>query len=266
MGLLNHLVLISLALWVFSWITRSHLRTQIRWTDSVRSICSSLAAPAPVCVSQLSSLFGLGRSFFSILPHLRMIPSDISGHRGFSWGQWSFARFQIVRVGNALQCIRIWLINSGALHIVQFCLSSYPGMCVQKWLIFCVSCIALYRNCRTLTLIDGFCRPRQIVLLVSSFCVYLAIASRMSSRLFDVAGLVYGPLLSSMPLYAIACVRVTNFVPCRSNSFGILRLSSSWAILFAPSLASWSLFSFPSTPLCPFTHWKDVGVEHFLST
>ena len=169
-------------------------------------------------------------------------------------------------VGRALQCIRIWLINSGALHVAQFCLSSYPGMCVQKWPIFCVSCIALYRNCRTLTLIVSFCSPRQIVLLVYSFCVYLAIVSRASSRLFAVVGLVYGPLLSSMPLYAIACVRVANFAPCRSNSFGISRLSSSGALLFAPSLASWSLFSFPSMPLCPFTHWKDVGAEHFLST
>ena len=85
--LLNHLVLISLAVCVFSWITCSHLRTQIRWVDSVRSICSSLAVPAPMHVSQLFSSFGLGRLFLSILPHPRMIPSDISGHRGFSWGQ-----------------------------------------------------------------------------------------------------------------------------------------------------------------------------------
>ena len=49
----------------FSWITRSHLRTQIKWADSVSSICSSLAAPAPVRVSRLSSPFGLGRSSFT---------------------------------------------------------------------------------------------------------------------------------------------------------------------------------------------------------
>ena len=249
-----HLVVISLVSWVFPWITRSHLSTHTKWADSVMRICSSRAAPAEVCGLRFPSSFMFGRSLFWMLPHPRIIPSEISGHRGFSRGQWFFAIIQIVRVGAALQWMRMWLIDSGALHVWQFCLSSYPGMCVQKLPIFWVSCIALYRNCRTFDLIVGFCRPLQIVLFVSSFPVYLAIASRVSSKLFAVAGLVYGPLFSSMPLYAVACVSVANLAPCRSNSFGISRFSSSGATLFAPSLANLSLSSFPSMPLCPFTH------------
>ena len=43
--LATHLVLISFMLWSFCWITCSHLRTHIRWADSVRRICRSLTAP-----------------------------------------------------------------------------------------------------------------------------------------------------------------------------------------------------------------------------
>ena len=89
--------------------------------------------------------------------------------------------------------------------------------------------------------------------------------SHTHSRMFAVAGLVYWPLLSSMPLYAITCVMVAKLALCRSNSFGMSRLSLSGVALFVPSLASWSLSSFPSMLLCPLTHWKAVGAEHFLS-
>ena len=43
--LATHLVLISFVLWSFCWITRLHLRTHIRWADSVRRICRSLTTP-----------------------------------------------------------------------------------------------------------------------------------------------------------------------------------------------------------------------------
>ena len=194
-----------------------------------------------------------------MLPHPSIIPRVMFGHCGFSCGQCSLARFHIALTGVALQWVRMWAIDSGTWHVVQFCRSSYPGMCDQKFPIFCVSCISLYRNCRILILIVGFCSPRHIVSFVSNFCVYSAIAIRAISRLFVVAGLLYGPLFSRMPLYAIACDRVASFAPCRSNSFGISRFSSSGASFSAPSFASWSLPSFPSSPLCLFTHLKRVG-------
>ena len=36
-----------------------------------------------------------------MLPQPSMVPSVISGHRGFSWGHDSFARFQMVHTGDA---------------------------------------------------------------------------------------------------------------------------------------------------------------------
>src|SRR5712672_2324075 len=58
---------------------------------------------------------------------------------------------------------------------------------------------------------------------------------------------------------------VANLVPCRSNSLGTSRGRVSSLGLFAPSLASWSLYSFPRVPLWPLTHWKLVVAERFQS-
>ena len=58
---------------------------------------------------------------------------------------------------------------------------------------------------------------------------------------------------------------IASFAPCRSNSFGTSRSMWSGCGLFAPSLASWSLPSFPCDPLCPLIHWKEVTAMHCLS-
>ena len=199
-----------------------------------------------------------------MLPHPRIIPSVMFGHHGFSWGQCSLARCHIALTGVALQCMRMCVIDSGTWHVGQFCRSLYPGICDQKCPIFWVSCIALYRNCLILILIIGFCSPHHMVLSVSRVCVYSAIAICALSRLFNVAGRVYGPLCSRMPLYAIACDKVASFAPCKSNSFGISRFSSSGFAFSAPSFASWSLPSFPSSLLCLFTHLNNVGADRLL--
>jgi hypothetical protein len=63
-----------------------------------------------------------------MLPHPRIIPSVMFGHRGFSWGQCSLARCHIALTGVALQCMRMCVIDSGTWHVGQFCRSLYPGV------------------------------------------------------------------------------------------------------------------------------------------
>ena len=61
----THLFFISLMVWFFCWITRSHRRTHTRWADSVMRICRSLTAPDSerrLWFSSFSSLFGSARS------------------------------------------------------------------------------------------------------------------------------------------------------------------------------------------------------------
>lgn len=65
-------------------------------------------------------------------------------------------------------------------------------------------------------------------------------------------------LRSLIPLYAVACVMVASFAPCRLNSLGISRDRVSSSGLFAPSFVSWSLCSLPGSPLCPLIHLKLV--------
>ena len=62
-------------------------------------------------------------------------------------------------------------------------------MCVQKCPIFCVSYMALYRNCQIFTLIVVFCSPHHIDLFVSIFHMYSAIVALICSRLLAIAGL-----------------------------------------------------------------------------
>ena len=90
--LLSHLALISSSLWCFCCMTRSHLNTHMRCAASVIRICSSLTAPLSDHLPLSSFQFGRG-AIVAMPPQPSMIPMDISGHRGFSWGQSSSTRF-----------------------------------------------------------------------------------------------------------------------------------------------------------------------------
>ena len=243
--LLSHLVWISFSVWCLCWMTCSHRNTHIRWADSVSRICRSLTALPSVCLPCCSSFGCWGWLMLVMPPHPRMIPSVILGHWGFSWGQCSFASFQITRTGVSRHVVNMCSIVSVVWHVGQSCLSSYPWMCVQKCPIFWVLCMALYRNCRIFIRMVGLCSPSHRVLSVSICCVYSVTAVRVLCRFSDVDGLAYGCLRSSIPLYAVACVSDASFAPCRLNSFGMVRSSVSGIILFAPSLTSRSLSSFP---------------------
>ena len=93
----------------------------------------------------------------------------------------------------------------------------------------------------------------------------LLIADFISSRFLLVVGRVGGALLVRIPLYARACVKVSNFAPCRSYSIGTSRGRTSGMFLIAPSFASLSLSSLPRSPLWPLTHLKKVGAVRLLS-
>ena len=147
---------------------------------------------------------------------------------------------------------------SVVLQDAQFSLSSSPWKSLHCFPVINASCIVLYRNCWIIGCITGFRMPRQIAALVSSLFVCWHIVFWVSLRLLFVTFLGSGFFLSSIPLYAIACVRVASLAPCMSNSSGISRSSSSGSCLFAPSLARQSLSSFPTVPLWPFIHWNIV--------
>ena len=164
--LLSHLVWISFSVWCLCWMTCSHRNTHIRWANSVSRICRSLTAPPSVCLPCCSSFGCWGWLMLMMPPHPRMIPSVISGHWGFSWGQCSFASFQIARTGVSRHVVSMCSIVSVVRHVGQSCLSSYPWMCVQKCPIFWVSCMALYRNCRIFIRMVGLCSPSHKVLSV----------------------------------------------------------------------------------------------------
>jgi len=147
---------------------------------------------------------------------------------------------------------------SVVLHVAQFSLSSSPWKSLHRFPVMNVSCIVLHRNCWIIGRITGFQMPRQIAASVSSSFVIRCIVFWVSLRLLLVTFLGSGFFLSSIPLYAIACVRVASLAPCMSNSGGISRSSSSESCLFAPSLVRRSLSSFPTVPLWPFIHWNVV--------
>jgi hypothetical protein len=92
---------------------------------------------------------------------------------------------------------------------------------------------------------------RHIAAFISTSLVILFMAMRVSCRFLSEVFLGSGCFRSRMPLYAVACVKVGNFAPWTSKSFGISRFSGSGIRLFAPSFASASLPSFPWFPSCP---------------
>jgi len=88
----------------------------------------------------------------------------------------------------------------------------------------------------------------HIAALVSSLPVILFIAMRASYKCPSEVFLALGCFLSSIPLYAVACVKVDSFAPWTSNSLGMSRFSRSGFLLSTPCFASASLSSLPWTP------------------
>ncbi len=125
--------------------------------------------------------------------------------------------------------------------------------------------IVLKRYCWTRGRRTGHFRLFHIVAVVSLVPFITSIASLVACMLSIVSGHGGFGLLSVMPRYAVFWSIVLIFAPCRSNSTGISRLSSSDTSFCAPSFTSLSLSSFPSIPLCPFTHLKDVLADLFFS-
>ena len=76
-----HLFFISLVVCEHSWITRSHLNTQIRWADSDSRICMSLVAPFGAVVSFPTRwcIACAADSGKLMLPQPRMIPREMLG-------------------------------------------------------------------------------------------------------------------------------------------------------------------------------------------
>src|SRR5258708_27003548 len=58
---------------------------------------------------------------------------------------------------------------------------------------------------------------------------------------------------------------MASLAPCTLNSVGILRSSSTFLSLSAPSFANLLLSSFPGVPLWPLTHVKVVLADLLLS-
>jgi len=124
----SHLVLISLSVSIFSCITLSHLRTQMRYADSEMMIWRSQVGPWSVfrlCCGLFPSL-SFGCTFMQ--PHPRIIPRSISGQGVFRCGHRFCARRHISCV---FSCVRMWFIDSVVLHVVHISLSSLPGIGLQ---------------------------------------------------------------------------------------------------------------------------------------
>lgn len=109
---------------VFSWITRSHWRTHMRYANSDIRICRSRAAPFGYVTLLLSSAGGARFIGNFMLPHPRMVPRLISGHRLFAWGHVSLARVHMWEDIPDLHCVRMCAIDSVIWHGWQVCLSS----------------------------------------------------------------------------------------------------------------------------------------------
>ena len=134
---LNHLDSISSRLCIRSFITRSHLRIQIRCADSDTRICNSLSFPFFSLLlreisSSSSSSVGSYSSGVDRFPQPKMVPKFIVGHVSGAWGQFSWARAQILLTGSVVQDVSMWAILSVVRHLGHWPLSSYPGMFVQK--------------------------------------------------------------------------------------------------------------------------------------
>ena len=189
---------------------------------------------------------------------------SISGHRMFQWGHRFFARSHISCVCFSLHCVRMWLINSVLLQVVQVSLSSYPSIFRQYLLTIWVPWVVLYRNCWTIGLIMLRHVLCQIVAFGSISFVILFTAVWVSLKFFLEVFHGSAFFLSRIPLYAVAWVREKSFAPWTSNSLGMSRFRGLGFCLFAPCFASASLPSLPWVPLCPFTHFRVVLADLYL--
>ena len=134
---LNHLATISSVLCELPFITRSHLRTQMRCADSETRICNSLSFPfLSLLFWELSSsssfVFCSVTSGGVRFPQPRIVPILITGHDSGSWGQFSRARAHILLTGSVVQDVRMCSMLSVVLHLGHWPLSSYPGIFNQK--------------------------------------------------------------------------------------------------------------------------------------
>jgi hypothetical protein len=152
---------------VFSWITRSHLVTQIRWAASEVDMRRSLVAPCVVLlVIWLVSASGRVR-----LP----LPSRMlilrSGHNLRACGHSASARFHTILGVPEEQAVSMWSMESSSSHMEHCwrCLSSGTVVCDQNRPSFCMLCMALYMNCLTHGRSTGSHTPCQIVLFFFFF-------------------------------------------------------------------------------------------------
>ena len=164
---LNHLNSASSGECSTSWITLSHLRTQIRCAASDISIWRSRVAPLCLRVG-----LAFHASWSPVLatrhPHPRMVPISMSGHWMSLCGHISFAMFQMAFAGPALQFSSMCSIFSVLLHGVHSPLSWNPWILNHTSPTIGVLWIALYRNCWTCNRMERLLIPCQIVSSVSS--------------------------------------------------------------------------------------------------
>ena len=121
----SHHSLISLALCIFPCMVLSHLSVHMRWAASEISIWRRQVGPCFV-LSVFCWLLLTGASFVSrcMLPHPMIVPMFISGHLMLSYGHVLLACFQIRCVGGALHSVKMWLVVSVTLQVVQLPRSS----------------------------------------------------------------------------------------------------------------------------------------------
>jgi hypothetical protein len=111
-------------------------------------------------------------------------------------------------------------------------------------------------NCCTLGRMTCLLRLFHIVAVVSLVPLDPSIA-RFAAWMYSVASGRGGLCrFSRMPLYTVFWSIVCSFTPCRLNSGGICRSSTSYSSFSAPSSASLLLSSFPNVPLWALTQLK----------
>lgn len=197
------------------------------------------------------------------VPLPRAIPKLILGQRYFSWFYDSCAslhtRFAVPWAQPTRMCSIDSVVPQG-LHVPQFPKSGIRNRTSPT---IGVLWMALKRNCWALVRMVHCLMLFHIVLSISSVFWYSWIASQIVSRFLFVDGRGGGVSMAFIPQYVTACMRVASLAPCRSHLIGMSRGSGSGASLFTPSFANLLLSSFPSFPLCPFTHLKVVA-DRFL--
>jgi hypothetical protein len=135
---------------------------------------SSLVVP---CVAFLDMEFAVASSRVRLLQPSSML-IWMSGQSLRACGHVSFARSHMVLASPEEHEINMCSMLSSSSQPVHCwrCLSSGSATRDQKAPIFCVLCIALYKNCRTRGRSDRFHMPCHIVPSVSRAPLYCAIA------------------------------------------------------------------------------------------